>query len=46
MRAEGYNYNTYMGENIAAGYPTAAAVFEGWKNSRATTPTCSEPTSK
>lgn len=33
MRAEGYNYNTYMGENIAAGYPTAAAVFEGWRNS-------------
>ena len=33
MRAEGYNYNTYMGENIAAGYATAAAVFEAWRNS-------------
>jgi uncharacterized protein YkwD len=28
-----YNYNTYYGENIAVGYPDAAAVFTGWKNS-------------
>ena len=33
MAASGYNYNTYKGENIAAGYSTAAAVFQGWKNS-------------
>jgi uncharacterized protein YkwD len=33
MTASGYNFNTYKGENIAAGYGTAAAVFEGWKNS-------------
>ena len=29
----GYNYNTSKGENIAAGYPSAEAVFTGWKNS-------------
>lgn len=29
----GYNYNTWKGENIAAGYTTASAVFNGWKNS-------------
>ena len=29
----GYTYNTGMGENIAAGYPNAQAVFDGWKNS-------------
>jgi uncharacterized protein YkwD len=29
----GYTYGTWLGENIAAGYVTAAAVFEGWKNS-------------
>ncbi len=29
----GYNYNTWKGENIAAGYVTADAVFNGWKNS-------------
>jgi len=29
----GYCYSTYKGENIAAGYSTAAAVFEGWRNS-------------
>lgn len=29
----GYCYNTYKGENIAAGYTTGAAVFEGWRNS-------------
>jgi uncharacterized protein YkwD len=28
-----YNYNTAMGENIAVGYPDAASVFQGWKNS-------------
>lgn len=33
MAACGYNFNTYKGENIAAGYSTAAAVFNGWKNS-------------
>jgi hypothetical protein len=33
MAASGYSYNTYKGENIAAGYSTAAAVFLGWKNS-------------
>jgi uncharacterized protein YkwD len=29
----GYCYNTWKGENIAAGYTTAAAVFDGWRNS-------------
>jgi len=33
MAASGYNFNTYKGENIAAGYSTAATVFTGWKNS-------------
>jgi len=33
MRLCGYSYNTVMGENIAAGYATAQAVFTGWKNS-------------
>lgn len=33
MAASGYDYNTYKGENIAAGFRTAEAVFEGWKNS-------------
>src|SRR5680860_505438 len=33
MEAVGYNYNTYTGENIAAGYETASQVFQGWKNS-------------
>jgi hypothetical protein len=33
MAAGGYAYNTYKGENIAAGYGTAAAVFQGWKDS-------------
>ena len=33
MAASGYTYNTYKGENIAAGYSTAEAVFNGWKNS-------------
>ena len=33
VRDCGYSYNTYIGENIAAGYGTAAQVFEGWRNS-------------
>ena len=33
MAASGYNFNTYKGENIAAGYGSAAAVFQGWKSS-------------
>lgn len=33
MAASGYAYNTYKGENIAAGQRTARAVFEAWKNS-------------
>ena len=28
-----YGFNTYLGENIAAGYTTAQAVFDGWKSS-------------
>ena len=33
MRSFGYNFNTYMGENIAAGYSDAASTFNQWKNS-------------
>jgi uncharacterized protein YkwD len=33
MAASGYTYATSKAENIAAGYPTAADVFLGWKNS-------------
>jgi hypothetical protein len=33
MRAEGYDYNTSMGENIAVGYETAEEAFEAWRNS-------------
>jgi len=33
MAASGYGFNTAMGENIAAGYATAAAVLAGWKTS-------------
>jgi uncharacterized protein YkwD len=29
----GYCYNTYKGENIAAGFTTASSVFNAWKNS-------------
>ena len=29
----GYTYGTAVGENIAAGYTTAAQVFSGWQNS-------------
>jgi len=35
MRAAGYNYNTWYGENIAAGYNTAQTVFDAWRNSPA-----------
>jgi uncharacterized protein YkwD len=28
-----YNYNTYLGENIAMGFTTGDAVFEAWKAS-------------
>jgi uncharacterized protein YkwD len=33
MKAEGYDYNTFKGENIAAGYETAEKVLQGWRNS-------------
>lgn len=33
MAASGYGYNTYRGENIAAGHATAAEVFAAWKAS-------------
>jgi len=38
IRAAGYNYNTWLGENIAAGFYTAESVFglpghPGWKDS-------------
>jgi uncharacterized protein YkwD len=33
MAAEGYTYSTIKGENIAAGYSTADAVFTAWKAS-------------
>ncbi len=33
MAASGYVYDTYKGENIAAGQATAAEVFNAWKNS-------------
>src|SRR5207237_4106923 len=33
MAAQGYSYSTYKGENIAAGYSTAGAGFNGWKAS-------------
>jgi uncharacterized protein YkwD len=29
----GYNYNTWKGENLAAGYQTAQSVFAGWQSS-------------
>jgi uncharacterized protein YkwD len=29
----GYCYNTWKGENIAAGYTTAEAAFDAWRNS-------------
>jgi len=33
MYTSGYTYNTYKGENIAAGQATAQIVFDAWKNS-------------
>lgn len=33
VRDGGYTYDTWLGENIAAGYVTAQEVFIGWKNS-------------
>ena len=33
MRDGEYTYNTYLGENIAAGNATGAATFEQWRNS-------------
>lgn len=35
MAASGYGYNTYRGENIAAGQATAAEVLAAWKASPA-----------
>lgn len=33
MEAEGYDYNTYKGENIAAGFETAEKAFRAWRES-------------
>ena len=33
MRSFGYNFNTWMGENLAAGYSDAANTFNQWKTS-------------
>lgn len=33
IRAAGYGYNTWLGENIAAGYNSADSVFNAWRNS-------------
>ena len=33
MAAEGYDYNTFKGENIAVGYETAERSFTAWRNS-------------
>src|SRR5215218_7070249 len=33
MAAEGYDYDTYKGENIAVGYETPEEAFEAWRNS-------------
>lgn len=33
MTAFGYNFNTWRGENIAAGFTTAQSVFTAWQNS-------------
>lgn len=33
MKAFGYTYNTWLGENIAAGYSDAVNTFNQWKNS-------------
>jgi uncharacterized protein YkwD len=33
LGAFGYTFNTYMGENIAAGYASAASTFAQWRGS-------------
>lgn len=33
MAEAGYNYNTDKAENIAQGYASVQAVFDGWRNS-------------
>ena len=33
IRDCGYGYNTWLGENIAAGFSTAQSVFDAWRNS-------------
>ncbi len=33
IRAAGYTYNTYLGENIAAGFADAQGNFDAWRNS-------------
>lgn len=33
MAEEGYDYNTFSGENIAAGFETADEAFEAWRSS-------------
>ncbi|HEX2728455.1 MAG TPA: CAP domain-containing protein [Rubrobacteraceae bacterium] len=33
MAVDGYDYNTYRGENLAVGYGTAEEAFEAWRNS-------------
>jgi uncharacterized protein YkwD len=33
MEAEGYDYDTYKGENIAVGYETAEEAFRAWRES-------------
>jgi uncharacterized protein YkwD len=33
MAAFGYNYNTWKGENLAAGVDSAQGAFDLWKNS-------------
>ena len=33
MAADGYTYNTFKGENLAVGYETAEATFQGWRES-------------
>src|SRR4028118_1182671 len=33
MKAEGYDYNTPKGENLAVGYETAEEAMQAWKNS-------------
>lgn len=33
IRNAGYGYNTWLGENIAAGYTSADSVFNAWRNS-------------